>query len=119
MQDYWIARIALFTAVMGICTLLFLGSILGERQASVAEISDSAIGSRLELRGRVDNAFKQEGVLVFHINDGTGILKAVIFSPTAEQEKLAEKNSFVKATGKVQLYRNELEIVVEGLEKWN
>ncbi len=113
MQQHAIARISLITAVAGVISLLLLSYVFEPREASIAEISDSMLESRVIVKARVDSAVQRETVSFFQLNDGTGKIKAVIFNPSKTQRKLISKNSFITVEGKVQLYNGSLEIVVE------
>ena len=42
-------------------------------------------------------------------------IKAIRFSPTKEESNAAKVNSFVRVTGKVQIYEGEVEIVAFGI----
>ena len=53
--------------------------------------------------------------MLFEINDGNKI-KGIIFNPTKEEKEI-KQNNFIELIGRVEKYENELEIVVEKVNK--
>ena len=118
LQQYNIARIALISAIAGIAFLFALTTAFESAQANISELNEQMAGGSVLLKGRVDSAWSSKGTLFFQLNDGTGKMQAVIFNPSEEQKQVIAKNAFVAVTGKVQVYKNALEIIVAKVEAW-
>jgi len=113
-----ISRIALCIAVAGVLGLLFFEQGIEVESAKIGGIDESKIGNAVKVNALVESAFKKENVLFLQLYDGTGKIKAVLFSPKEEQSTILQKGNFASIEGKVQSYENELEIIVEKAEKW-
>jgi aspartyl/asparaginyl-tRNA synthetase len=114
-----ISLIALASSVLGVIMLVFFAESFEAREVKVEEIDESLAGWPVKVNAKVESAYLKENTAFLQLYDGTGKIKAVIFRPSPEQQSLASKNSFACFKGKVQVYRNELEIIVEGVEPWH
>ncbi len=108
---------SLACAAFGITMLFLLNEAIEPRELSVREINESLVGERVSVAGRVDWALEKDNFILFTLNDGAKI-KAIKFSPSWEERGLAGKGSYVTVVGKVQLYKNEIEIVAEEIRQW-
>tara|TARA_Y100000310_G_scaffold345396_1_gene464445 strand:- start:11434 stop:11787 length:354 start_codon:yes stop_codon:yes gene_type:complete len=117
MQEKHLAIIAISCATIGIVLLFILEQYIEPQKLSVRALEDNLIGNRVEVKGRVDWALERENFLLFTLNDGEKI-KAIKFNPTELEMELIRKRIPVVVVGKLQVYKNELEIVVEEIRKW-
>ncbi len=108
----------MISAIAGIAFLFALSYAFEPAQANISELNEQMAGSSVLLKGRVDSVWSRQATLFFQLNDGTGKMQAVIFNPSEEQRQLIAKNAFVAVTGKVQVYKNKLEIIVTKVEAW-
>lgn len=113
-----VSRIALCTAVFGVLGLLFFEQGIVVQNAKISSINDSMAGSPVKLNCLVESSFKKENTLFLRLYDGTGKIKAVLFSPKPEQAAVLQKGKFASVEGKVQLYEEELEVIIEKAEEW-
>lgn len=116
LRESTINCIALLCALTGIIALALFDFAFSPREISVKEINEKIIGEKVSLKGKIDWVVEKEKFVLFGLNDGNKI-KAIVFYPTKEERELIKKNNFLTITGKVQLYKNELEIIVEKVEK--
>ena len=112
------ARLALATATAGVLFLFLLSLVLEPVEASIAEIDESMQGLTVSVSARVDSVLHKETFVIFTLNDGTGKLKVVVFNPSNEQRQLLQRNNFVSVEGKIQVYKNELEMVAKSVGQW-
>ena len=118
LQQEKISRIALCVSVTGLALLFAFAEGFEPRTAKIREINESLLGWHVKLNAKVASSYQKDSTLFMQLYDGTGKIKAVLFKPSREQQALIGKNMFASFEGKVQFYRNELEIIVEGMEKW-
>lgn len=107
---------SLACAALGLAILIFLNSALEPREVSVAEISKELVGERVKVRARVTWGLERDNFVVFTLGERAKI-KAIKFNPTKIERNLVRERSFVWVVGKVELYRNELEIVADGIRR--
>lgn len=108
----------MISAIAGIALLFALTSAFEPAPANIGELNEQMAGSSVLLKGRVDSVWGRQNNLFFQLNDGTGKMQAVIFNPSEEQRQLIAKNAFIAVSGKVQVYKNALEIIVAKVESW-
>ncbi len=113
-----ISAIALCVSIFGVALLLLFSEVIEARQVKIQEIDNSMLDWHVVLNARVESVWQKNDTIFMQLYDGTGKIKAVLFKPSREQQALIGKNMFASFEGKVQFYRNELEIVVERVEKW-
>ena len=117
LSERMLAAVCMLCAVCGIAVLLYANTALAPPKTGIAEIGRSRVGDRVSVSGRIDWVLKQEGFSLFTLDDGKKI-KVVRFSPSPEENGLLEKGAMTTVFGKVQLYKNELEIVAEEIRPW-
>ena len=117
LEERHLALAALACAIAGIGILFLLETVAVAPEINIRQIDNSRIGETVSVLGKVDWVLQKEGFVLFTIEDGKKI-NAIRFSPTEMERNALGKGVWVKVVGKVQLYRNELEIVAEEVEKW-
>jgi len=113
-----LARIALCVSVLGITLLFLLAETVATKQVKIQDIGPETVGWRVRVNARVDSFSQKENIAFLELFDGTGKIKAVLFNPKREQLAFLGKNSFASFEGKIQLYKGELELVVQEVEQW-
>ncbi len=112
-----IAVASLLLAIVGTGLLFLFNQAIEPREVRIEEIGRGLVGERVSVVGKVNWAMERENFVLFTLDDGAKI-KAIKFNPSKEEKVIARKDSFVLVTGKVQLYKNELEIVAEEIKRW-
>ena len=116
LEEKQIAIAGLLCAILGIGLLFLLNQTIAPRERSIREINETSIGERVSVSGKVDWTLEKENFVLFTLNDGARI-KVIKFSPSKEERALAQTNSLVIVIGKIQLNKNELEIVAEEIRE--
>ncbi len=108
-------KISLLIAVLGIFLLFFMESSFQPKQFSIGEISAKDLGSTVSVNGKIDWFKKANSALLFGLNDGNKI-SAVIFSPKQSVVEIFKKGILVNVVGKVSLFNEKLELIVEKVD---
>jgi DNA/RNA endonuclease YhcR with UshA esterase domain len=114
-----LSAIALLAAIAGIAILFLLAESFEPKPVKISEINNGLVGWPVRVNAKVESSHKTGNTLLMQVFDGGGRIKAVLFNASKEKQALLCKNCFAILEGKVQLYKGELEIVVESVEKWN
>jgi len=118
LQQQTISKIALLASMAGIATLFLLAENIEAKEVSIREIDEGMLDMHVLVKGQVMSSYQTNKTAIMELYDGTGKVKAVMFRPSKEQLVLLGKGSFASFEGKVQIYKEELEIVVERVEEW-
>ncbi len=113
------SAIALLAAMAGIALLFFLAESFEPRPVKIKDIGNADIGWPVRVNTKVESSYKTGNTLLMQVFDGTGKIKAVAFNVSNETQAALCKNCFASLEGKVQIYKGELEIVVESVEEWS
>lgn len=97
---------------IAITGIIIISLLTTEKYISIGEIENSNIGEKIITSGKIKNLSLNGGHAFFELENG-GRIKAVFFKPpTKEMIKLRE-NELIRAEGRIELYKNELEIIIE------
>lgn len=116
MDNSFILKISLSVAMLGIIGLYVFTSI-SENTMEVAKIQDF-LGERVSVEGTVEKYYtSKDGHVFFDIYDFSGSVSAVAFRNSNIEEAYKIKDGDqIKITGKVQEYKNELEIIISQID---
>ncbi|MFH1391362.1 MAG: hypothetical protein ABIH20_03570 [Candidatus Diapherotrites archaeon] len=106
--------IGLGLALLGILVLAMV--LPEEKNLRVTEIKQEHIGENVKIIGIIKELKIRNGNVFFYL-ENEGRIKSVYFQPKTEQMLLLKENETVKATAKISLYKNELELIVEKVER--
>jgi len=115
-EKHLLACSLLFSA-FGIALLFCTNAMFEPVQQQISEINGESVGQSVLIKGVVKWAMQKDGFVLFELHDGKTIT-AIKFSPSEQERQAATKGNFVEVIGKVQVYRNELEIVAQEIRKW-
>ena len=102
-----------FGFLIGIFGIILLALLLPEyMEIDANEISSGHAGQRVSVLGKIANLEIRNGNAFFLLENNSSI-KAVFFSPSFEQSNFLIEGKIVKAKGRIELYKNEPELVVE------
>ena len=114
-----IARISLLAAITGMAGLFLADSLFEEKEVRIGDIDESLVEWKVKFNAQVLSSYQKGETIFLQLYDGTGKIKAVWFNTNQDQLKLVGKNSFASFSGKVKIYEEELELVVETVEEWH
>ncbi len=117
-SDKKLMQLSLATAVIGIIALYVLVSVVQPKAAAIAGLKDMA-GQNVLVSGVVTGYMESKGTVFITLENNSSI-KVVMFANDAEKYpdvyKIKEgDNATVK--GKVQYYKNELEIIAKHISR--
>lgn len=112
LDDYLLRRLALLFSVIGLISIFFISQLNEPKEIKISEITGKQISEKISTTGIVSWSRFSKGALIFELQD-SGKIPCVIFSPTVEHFSLVKKGKAVKVEGKLQLYKNSPEIIVE------
>jgi len=118
-SDRTLTRVALVLAIIGIAGLFLVTLFIGPKEIKIGSITDAEIGMDVTVKGVVDSYYEKDGHVFIDLNDTTGTIKAVVFENTAKGMPTVyniEQGDMISIEGKVQLYKNELEIVATAVK---
>lgn len=112
-SDSQLRKIAFVFAIIGIAGIVAVAQFSKPEQVKAAEINEAMLGSIVELAGRAANLTEKDGHIFMDVADDSGSIKVVMFERTARTQKgvyVLKKGDNVTVTGKVLLYKGELEV---------
>ncbi len=108
MEDKTIKIISLTMALVGIIGLAVISLQSGYTPTNIYEISESMIGKKVVVNGTIRSLSIKENNLFMSLED-SGIIKIVMFNSDIR----ANAGNRAVVYGRVNVYKNELEIVAE------
>ncbi|MFH1544755.1 MAG: OB-fold nucleic acid binding domain-containing protein [archaeon] len=117
LNDFFISRIALICAVLGLIILFYFSIQSAYAEKGIEEISNELIGSRVSVKGFVEDKFFAKETLFFKLSEGRNSIQVVKFNPSVEDFEEVKGNSFVEVRGSVQEYKKNLEIIAEEVKR--
>lgn len=118
--DDKIIKIALITSLIGIIGLIVFTPSIEVKEIKIEELNKGMIDEEVAVAGVVESIKKSSSsdTYFLEINDGTGILPAVIFGSAVSEMEDSNlsiemlKNRKVKVSGKVTEYKSKLELAI-------
>lgn len=111
MNEKTLFRISLAFTLIGIISIIIIPFIYGKATSKkVDALTESDIGKKVTINGIASTKYRKDKFSIHEIDDGTGKIEAVIF------EELNFKKSKVSVYGKVEKYKNKLQIKAEKIE---
>ncbi len=120
MEESFLIKISFSCSIIGLVSLFLISSFVDEGSINIGSVTSSDIGTIVKLCGNVTNKYTTKNKHVFmNLKDETGEIKVVVFNQTASKFNLnlIELNR-VCITGKVNIYRGELEIIANRVETY-
>lgn len=110
MNDRQLLKLSLIISLIGTFILLIMLEYQEIPIYKTTDISKSQIDTRVRVHGKVDSIRETPGLYIINLKDEKGKITAVVFK---EEQINLTKNSNVEIEGKVQEYKNSLEIIVD------
>ena len=104
--------------VLGIVVVDLASENVVAEQVKIGEIGEGLVESRARVNARIVSRRESNGNIFLELYDGTGKIKAVAFNLENESKRIIRENNFAEFEGKIKLYKNELEIVVDRVREW-
>ncbi|MDP6671121.1 MAG: hypothetical protein QGI60_04880 [archaeon] len=112
-----IAIASLILAIVGTGLLFLFNQAIEPNELEIGTLGKSNVGERIKVGAKIEWALEKDNYILLTLDDGSKI-KAIKFGPSPEERQIAKPGSFVAVVGKVQLYKNELEIIAEEIKRW-
>ena len=109
MRDSTLIKISLAWALIGIFILLSLAAFAEPQQRQISDLNDN-VGKTVVVFADIKGISYKTDVVFLTLQDSTGEIPGVFFG---NQESTLSAGDSVAAKGKIQMYRGELEIVVQ------
>ena len=113
--DEQIRRIALAMAIIGVAGIAVISQYTGPEKLKANAVTNNKIG-----RLAIASYFSKDGNVFIDLQDETGTLQVVMFERTARNQKEVyglKKGDNITATGKILLYKSEIEMQADKIEK--
>lgn len=111
--------IALVLVIIGIIGLFVILQFIGPTEISTGVVTNNEIGENVAVNGIVKSYSEKDGHVFMDIDDGSGAIKVVMFENTAKNNLIVYsigENDHVIIEGKVELYKNKLEIAANSVK---
>ena len=118
LTDKQIQRICLVIAIIGVIGIAMIGNS-EPRKVKIGEVTENSIGQIVEVSGTIYSYSTKDGHIFIQLGDDTGRVNIVMFEQTARTQKGVyniTKGMNATISGKVLLYRNELELQADIIE---
>ena len=87
------------------------------KEHKIKDLNNKLIGKDVKIKGTITRVTETPGLIIFNINDKTGEITGIVFKD--ENQINLTKNLDVEITGKIQTYKDKLEIEVDELKTIN
>lgn len=116
-SDKRLIYLSLAVSVAGLISLAALTITIEPKRVKISEITSETIGQETVAEGLIGSYFAKDGHVFITLEDKASI-KVVMFLREAEKQPWVydlRKGDAIEVTGRVQLYKNELEIVASSI----
>ena len=117
MNDITIAKISLVMAIAGILALFGIATVMEPVRMEIGQIDATDSGKIVRVYATIESISMPEETAFITLNDGTGTITGVIFKSSRINSSIFNKTDVVDTTGRVSVYRGEIEIIIEGMTK--
>ncbi len=112
-SDKKLTYFSLAISIIGFLAMVSITLGIEPRQVAVSEITSETIGQEIITQGMIGSYFTNEGNVFIELKNRTS-MKIVMFSREAGKQPWVydlRKGDLIAVQGKVQVYKNELEII--------
>ena len=106
MKDSTLLKISLIWSTIGIFLLLFISEYTEPPKVKINNLEEN-LGKKVTIEGKVLSFNSKQKVTFIEVEDNTGKINVITF----DKINTIRKNTKVKITGKVELYKGNLELV--------
>ena len=108
MEEENLLKVSLICSLTGILVLLLISESIEIKEYKIKDINRKLLNKDIKIKGTITRITETPGLLIFEVNDQTGTLTVIAFK---EEPINITKDQKVEIEGKVQEYKNKLEIV--------
>lgn len=112
MNDKKLLKLALAWALIGIAALMFVSEYTEVPTVRIIELGEH-IGKSVYIEGNVTKATYSDKATIFNIRDNSSEITAIAFE---KMNKTINQGDLIRVFGKVETYKNELEVVINKIE---
>lgn len=118
-DDENLKRISLILAVIGIIMIYVVTLFIEPQQVSIKDLTENDVGKNVVVNGTIISYSINNENIFIKLTDGTGNITVVMFERTARGQLVYDmkEGGFVSVAGKVNIYKSELEIVANSINK--
>lgn len=117
MNDEKIFKISLITTIIGLVGIMILSGYVNPEKVTINQIDKSKIDNQVEIDATVTSVTQtKSNTKIIELSDNTGSINMVIF-PSTDFNTTIKKNQHLTVIGKVTLYNNDLELILEDSNK--
>ncbi len=109
LNDLLISRIALGISFIGLILIVLLYFFTQPKDYLIKDLGKHNVGENVRIQGKIVSYSFKEKLIVFDLFN-LGKLNVVIFNPTQEQIQLIKLKPFVTVTGKIDLFKGEIQL---------
>ncbi len=110
MKDSTLLKISLIISITGIFLLLFILEFSEVKPFQIKDISKEQLELQVKIQGEIVSIKETPGLYILKVDDLTETLTIIVFK---EEPLNIKKGMYVEITGKVQEYKDELEIIAD------
>jgi len=121
MEERMLLKISIACSIIGLIGLFFFASAMEAVVVNIGDLTPDDVGISTKVCGNVTKvSVSKNGHIFLDIEDGTGKIDAVIFNSSVStlgiDPYFITEDDSICATGKLDVYRNELEIIPKKIE---
>ena len=110
MRDESLLKLSIITSLIGIIMLFFAIQLIEVKTVKISDITENMSGEKVTVYGYVISVYEKNGNMFLKIRDEKEI-NVVVFNNHFD----IEKDDYVKVEGKIDVYKNKLEIIAESI----
>jgi len=111
--DKQLMKVCIVIAIVGFAFLFVVLQFITPESIKIKDINEKMIGRIATINGTVNSFSEKDGNIFIKLGDDTGNITVVMFQSDAKNFNFGnlKKSGRVSVTGKVSLYKSELEVV--------
>jgi aspartyl/asparaginyl-tRNA synthetase len=120
MDDKTLMRISFVIAVAGIAALIAAVQFAEPKMVKISDVNEKLVGQTILVNGTVDSVSIKEGNIFIKLTADKDSIDVVMFKQQAENSAdayILKKGDFLTVAGKINFYKNELEIVASSIKR--
>ena len=110
MQEPALFKLSLIISFIGLLILIFISDSIEIKKYNIEDINNKLLEKEVKVSGIITRITETPGLIIFDIQDKTGTITAIAFKETFIN---LTKNQEIETQGKIQKYKDKLEIQVD------
>lgn len=118
MNETQLKKISLIGSIIGLLALFLITNAYDRGNMKISQIDNSYENRIVNINGFIDDVNENDKGLFMHIKDGTGRIQVIMWRDNVDNIRdnhfidNIKRGIKVDITGRVEIYKNELEIIV-------